>query len=93
MRSFREELDQLLAEYGLPPLKRGWTHFLHLYAKVVEGIPLEVTGSNAQHISKVVVHFEKAKKKLNAEIIYRVKWSIHDKNGQHGSIEIYNAFS
>src|SRR5271157_3421550 len=65
MKSFHEELDQLLAGYGLPPLKRGWTHFLHLYAKIVEDIPLEVTGGNAQHISKVVVHFEKAKKKLN----------------------------
>jgi hypothetical protein len=93
MKSFREELDVLLADYGLPPLKRGWTHFLHLYAKIVEDIPLEVTGNNAQHISKVVVHFEKAKKKLNGETIYKVQWSIHDKNGQHGSIEIYNSFS
>ena len=93
MESFREELDQLLADYGLPPVKRGWTRFLHLYAKVVEDIPLEVTGNNAQHISKVVVHFAKAKKRLNGETIYRVKWSIHDKNGQQGSIEVYNSFS
>jgi hypothetical protein len=93
MKSFREELDQLLADYGLPPLKRSWTHFLHLYAKIVEDIPLEVTSNNAQHISKVVVHFEKAKKKLNGQTIYKVQWSIHDKNGQHGSIEIYNSFS
>jgi hypothetical protein len=93
MKSFREELDRLFADYGLPPLKRGWTHFLHLYAKIVEDIPLEVTGNNAQHISKVVVHFEKAKKKLNGETMYKVQWSIYDKNGQHGSIEIYNSFS
>jgi hypothetical protein len=93
MKSFREELDLLLADYGLPPLKRGWTHFLHVYAKIVEDIPLEVTGNNAQHISKVVVHFEKAKKKLHGETLYKVTWSIHDKNGQHGSIEIYNSFA
>jgi hypothetical protein len=64
-----------------------------VYAKIVEDIALEVTGNNAQHISKVIVHFEKAKKKLNGETIYRVKGSIHDKNGQYGSIEIYNSFS
>lgn len=93
MRFFHEELDQLLTDYGLPPLKRGWTHFLHLYAQIVEDIPLEVTANNAQHISKVVVHFEKAKRKLNGETLYKVKWSIHDKNGQHGSMEIYNSFS
>ncbi len=93
MKSFRRELEQLLAHYGLPPLKRGWTHFLHLYAKIVEDIPLEVTGKNAQHISKVVIHFEKAMKKLNGETLYKVTWSIHDKNDQHGSIEIYNSFS
>ena len=62
MRSFREEFDQFLAHYRLPPLKRGWTHFLHLYAKIVEDIPLEVTGNNAQHISKVVVHFRKPRR-------------------------------
>lgn len=93
MKSFREELGLLLADYGLPPLKRGWTHFLHLYAKIVEDIPLEVTGDNAQHISKVVVHFEKAKQKQNGETLYKVTWRIHDKNGQHGSVEIYNSFS
>jgi hypothetical protein len=92
MRSFREELYRLLEHYGLPPLKRGWTHFLHLYAKIVEDIPLEVTGNHARHISKVVVHFEKAKRKLNGETLYKVTWRIHDKNGQHGSVEIYNSF-
>jgi len=93
MESFRDELNQLLADYGLPPLKRGWTHFLHLYAKIVEDIPLEVTGNNAQHISKVVVHFEKAKKKLHGETLFKVTWAIHDKNGQHGVIEIFNSYA
>jgi hypothetical protein len=93
MESFRDELEQLLADYGLLPLKPGWTHFLHLYAKIVEDIPLEVTGNTAQHISKVVVHFEKAKKKLHGETLFKVTWTIHDKNGQHGVIEIFNSYA
>src|SRR5438128_5703598 len=38
MKSFEEELSRFLAAYGLPPLTKnrsdGWTHFLHLYARV-----------------------------------------------------------
>ena len=93
MKSFRDELNRLLAHYSLPPLKRGWTHFLHLYAKIVEDIPLEVTGNTAQHISQVVVHFEKAKKKLHGETLFKVMWTIYDKNGQHGVIEIFNSYT
>lgn len=47
MHSFEEELQNFLAVYKLPPLTKkrsdGWTHFLHLYSKVIEDIPLVVT--------------------------------------------------
>jgi hypothetical protein len=47
MESFHKELDKFLAKYKLPPLTMhrtdGWAHFLHLYAKVVEDIPLSVS--------------------------------------------------
>jgi hypothetical protein len=49
MKSFEKELGQFLANYGLPALTQhradGWPHFLHLYTKVVEDIPLVVTGA------------------------------------------------
>lgn len=78
MKSFEEELVGFLAAYGLPPLtlhrSDGWAHFLHLYAKVVEDIPLVVTlpglpkqkrkrvtrGSAPNHISRVTVHCDVA---------------------------------
>src|SRR5258708_6215532 len=47
MKSFDEELAKFLMAYGLPPLTQnrsdGWTHFLHLYTKVIEDIPLVVS--------------------------------------------------
>lgn len=79
MKAFEEELSRFLAAYGLPPLTKnrpdGWPHFLHLYSRVVEDIPLVVslpavgkkkakqgaTGGAPKHISHVVVHFEPAR--------------------------------
>src|SRR5882724_9183946 len=40
MRSFQDEIDTFLSDYGLPALTRneedGWPRFLYLYAKVIE---------------------------------------------------------
>jgi hypothetical protein len=97
MRSFEEQMFHFLKQYNLPPLTKrradGWPHFLHLYAKIVEDIPLEVTGAAAQHISRVVLHFQKARKKINGETLFAMTWTIHDKNGQSGSIQIFNSFT
>jgi len=77
MKTFEEELTKFLAVYRLPSLTEhrpdGWTHFLHLYAKVIEDIPLVVktaprsTSTNpasAQHVfanvASVTVHCELA---------------------------------
>lgn len=85
MKSFEEELSAVLGNYGLPPLtaKRndGWIHFLYLYARVIEDIPLEVQPSRpdaAKHLSKAVVRVRRAEE---AEIPFRLTWEIHDKNG------------
>jgi hypothetical protein len=47
MESFHKEINKFLAKYKLPPLTQhrpdGWAYFLHLYAKVVEDIPLSVS--------------------------------------------------
>ncbi len=98
MKSFSQDLYQLLEDYKLPPLTKkrqadAWPHFLQLYAKIVEDTPLVVTGTTAQHISKVVIHFQKAKKKLNGETLFAVTWTIHDKNGQSGSIQVFHSYA
>ncbi len=46
MHSFETELGNFLNVYGLPPItlhrNDGWVHFLHLYTKVIEDVPLVV---------------------------------------------------
>jgi hypothetical protein len=97
MRSFKEELARFLDKYALPPLTKkrpdGWPHFLHLYAQVVEDIPLVVTDAAAVHISHVVVHFGSAPEDVGGEVLFQVTWRIHDRNGQSGSVFVINSFS
>jgi len=114
MESFETELSNFLAAYGLPPLTQhrsdGWTHFLHLYVKVIEDIPLEVSApavkqkpkqgaadNRPKHISRVIVHCELARETIKhadgEEVLFKVKWTIHDKNGQTGDIFVPNSFS
>jgi|SRR5579864_6395233 len=115
MRSFREELEAFLGDHGLPGLDRderdGWAHFLYLYAKVIEDIPLVVVQDKkrgvcrslrragarktipaAKHISKVVVRFDEAQQDVGGEALFRVTWTIHDKNGQSGSYQVFNTY-
>jgi hypothetical protein len=114
MKSFEKELSQFLAAYGLPPLTQhrsdAWTHFLYLYTKVIEDIPLAVcvpaakpkprhgtTDSRPKHISHVTVHCESAREAVRhaggEEVVFKVTWTVHDKNGQSGDIFILNSFS
>jgi hypothetical protein len=115
MRSFEKELIAFLDIYGLPPLTKnrddGWVHFLHLYTKVIEDIPLVVTVSSTtstkgrkappsnrpKYITHVTVNFEEARETLKdesgEELLFKVTWTIHDKNGQSGSIYILNSIS
>jgi hypothetical protein len=103
MRSFETELSQFLTAYGLPQLTKnrpdGWTHFLQLYARVVEDIPLVVSSpAVAKHITHVTVHFDQAREAvsedpLEKEMLFRVTWTVHDKNGQSGSIFVINSYA
>jgi hypothetical protein len=112
MSSFEQELVRFLTAYHLPSLTRngqdGWPHFLHLYTKVIEDIPLMVSlpkkkprkgapGSAPKHISHVTVHFEQARETLKhpqgEDVLYTVTWRIHDKNGKSGDLRIYNTFA
>ena len=102
MRSFETELTHFLDAYGLHRLTQhrydGWVHFLHLYTKVIEDIPLVVAVPPAKnkakqgapvgrpkHISHVTVSLEEARETIKhegeEELLFKVTWTIHDKNG------------
>jgi hypothetical protein len=114
MTSFGEELSRFLMAYDLPPLTKnrpdGWTHFLHLYTRVIEDIPLVVAlppgrkkckqgaaDNSPKYISHVTVHFDSAREAIKhatgEDVLFRVTWVIHDRNGQSGSLFVINSFS
>ena len=82
----------------------GKAHFLHLYAKVIEDIPLVVKRKqpkdgepdSSPNISRVVVRFEPAAKPLEYmgrhDILYKVSWIIYDHNDKSGEIFVINSF-
>src|ERR1700676_2242347 len=95
---FKRELSQLLKDKGLPDLSASrpdaWSHFFHLYAKIIEDCPLVVTAKNAgATIEMVTVHFELAKEQIEGEMLYKITWTVSDKNGQSGDIFVINSFS
>jgi hypothetical protein len=55
------------------------------------------TDSGPRHISQVTVNVEEARETIKhehgEELLFKVTWSIHDKNGQSGSIFVLNSFS
>ena len=104
MRGFEKEFERFVDEYGLPQLTRdhrdGWVRFLRLYAKVVEDIPLCVDvkkGDEIKNISRVTMHLDDAKETVKAagfeDFFYRMRWVLHDKNGESGSLSIFNSFT
>ena len=99
MKWFWDELSAFLAANGLPGLETvrrdGWTHFLHLYCKVVEDCPLVMTTNHtAASIEKLTVHLELANQvKGENEILYKITWTVADKNGLSGDIFVLNSFS
>lgn len=102
-------MSEFLAANKLPKLtaKRtdGWIHFLHLYVKVVEDIPLEASLPNRsrggrgapEHISRVTVHFEQARQTIKhgdmEDVLFKVRWVIHDRDGRSGQIFVISSFS
>lgn len=110
MRSFKRELREFLSDYGLPSLDAhndGWPHFLHLYAQVIEDIPLVVaapkpsskakSATAPQYISSVTVSFEFARETIKLgdyeDVLYRLTWIIEDKNGLTGSLFVANTYN
>ena len=103
MEYFAEELTRFLKNYDLPPIAQnvdGWSRFFHLYAQVIQDIPLMVKPSSpeaAENISKLVVHCETAPKTIKSgdreDVVYRIMWEIFDKTGESGSLVFYNTFN
>src|ERR1700688_256966 len=117
MRSFEKELAEFLTAYGLPPITKisedGWPHFLHLYTRVIEDIPLTVSvpaggekknkakqstsDGGPTHMSRVTFHLEPARKETQhgnrEDVLFKVTWRIHDKNGKTGVVFVINSYS
>jgi len=112
MEDFEGDLERFLAWKELPGLRAlradGWVHFLRLYSKVVEDIPLFASEADRvrvarptigpiEHVASVTVHLDDGRETIKEagfeEFVYRMRWVIEDKNGQSGEISIYNTFT
>jgi hypothetical protein len=93
LRYFEKELLAFLTKHNLPALGE-WTHFLHLYAQIVEHCPLIIAPQNtAASIENVTIHFELANRPIGDQILYKITWEVLDKNGKTGSLFIINSFT
>ena len=52
-----------------------------------------MTTGNGASIEKVTVHFELAKQQIEDAMLYKMTWTVTDKNGLTGDIFIINGFS
>jgi hypothetical protein len=100
MKYFEDELEKFLKANGLPGIDAtrvdGWIHFEHFYAQVVEDCPLVMTSQNAvATIASVTLNVDlaKAPEHEGGDMYFRVKWIVQDKNGESGTITIYNSFA
>jgi hypothetical protein len=98
MTYFKQEFESFLQANALPTLAStrsdGWTHFVHLYSRIVEDCPLLMTNGNASAtIVSVLLQVELAKKVEHGEMFFQVRWIIKDKNGASGEIFVINSFS
>jgi hypothetical protein len=83
----------------------AWPRFLHLYTQVIEDIPLTVSSgkrrepknvSSSENISHVTVSCDLEPKTIKhgrrEEVLFRIIWTIYDKNGNSGTIFVFNSF-
>lgn len=98
MKYFENELTAFLKVNGLPGIEAvrpdGWIHFEHLYVKVVENCPLVISSEKATTagIEKVTVSCKLANQAIGDEMLFKVTWTIFDKNGESGDLFIINSF-
>jgi hypothetical protein len=96
MQYFEAELNGFLAANGLSLIKsrsEAWTHFLHLYARIVEDCPLVMTANNGSAgITAVTLKMVLANAPTQDHMFFKVSWIIQDKNGMTGEIYGINSF-
>jgi hypothetical protein len=100
MKYFEDELEDFLNRNGLPTLKEtrsdGWIHFVHLYMKIVEDCPLVMAAKNVPaSIASVTLNIDlaNAPPQDGGDMLFRVMWTLQDKNGKTGRIFILNSFA
>ena len=99
MEYFEAQLSTFLKANGLPTLRTtrsdGWTHFLHLYAKIVEDCPLVMASQNhSATVASVTLKMELANlQPVEGHAFFKVSWIVADKNGLSGVIDIFHSFS
>lgn len=98
MRKFKVELSEFLQSHRLPDLTSGnldsWTHFLHLYAKVIDDCPLVIRQDNqALDIAKVTVGVKVSDQRIRDQVFYKIGWNIEDRNGSSREFFVINSFS
>jgi hypothetical protein len=97
---FERELESFLKASGIPTLKTtradAWTHFVHLYAQIIEDCPLVMTTKNkSATIASVTLKIDmgKAPSTYPNDMWFQVRWIIEDKSGRSGQIAVLNSFS
>ncbi|MFZ0275730.1 MAG: hypothetical protein WA899_22840 [Candidatus Sulfotelmatobacter sp.] len=108
MEYFERELERFMDANGIPTLKTiradGWTHFLHLYAKIIEDCPLVMKARNnsatiasvtlQSDLGKAPAQYENAvPAAARSDMWFQVRWVIQDKDGRIGQIAVINSFS
>ncbi len=99
MERLRNELTEFMNANGLSSLEKtrsdAWSHFLQLYTKVVEDCPLVMSAKKHPRttVEKVTVHIQLATQPVESEMLYKITWRVHDRNGQSGEIFVINSFS
>jgi hypothetical protein len=98
MEYFERQLDCFLKANSLETLcstrADGWTHFLHLYTKIIEDCPLVMTAKNSSAtVASVTLEVDSGKRAAYGEVWFQVRWIIQDKNGCSGQIAVINSFS
>ncbi len=98
MAGFQHEIDNFLTSNGLSTVDtmrpEGWAHFIHLYSRVIEDCPLVIKMKDqSASIVSVTLRVEHPTQPPEENVLFRVIWSVLDKNGKSGNFWVAYSFS